>query len=202
MVRPIYPGAGVGTDMSCSKSIHGHKSADLSTLDALELFVSQPDTELKSTGGAVLPTIIILGPPGSGKSTLCKRLASEDNFHHISVGDWLREQSKAPIAGVSERINRYVSQDKAIPSADVDAEFGCPENAPPGLVLYQCGKLNINTPESMKCRAMPALKEECRRTSSVNFNERPTAILLDNLQQNLGTAKPQNELSGQAFRAW
>ncbi|KAF2789849.1 P-loop containing nucleoside triphosphate hydrolase protein [Melanomma pulvis-pyrius CBS 109.77] len=35
--------------------------------------------------------IFIIGAPGSGKGTLCKRLAEEYGFSHLSVGDLLRD---------------------------------------------------------------------------------------------------------------
>ena len=130
----------------------------------------------------LLPIILVLGPPGSGKGTLCKRLAADFKLHHISVGDRLREQAQAPIAGVSDDVNRYVFQNKAIPGEVLQAEYGGPDNAPTPLLFYQCGKLDILTPESLKFRSMPALKEECERIST---RDNMKAILIDNLQQNL-----------------
>lgn len=35
--------------------------------------------------------ILVLGCPGAGKGTLCKRLSAEFNWYHLSVGDYLRE---------------------------------------------------------------------------------------------------------------
>jgi len=35
--------------------------------------------------------IFVLGLPGAGKGTLCKRLCAEVGWHHISAGDHLRE---------------------------------------------------------------------------------------------------------------
>lgn len=37
---------------------------------------------------------IIIGPPGSGKGTLAKQIATQYNLHHISTGELLREKSK------------------------------------------------------------------------------------------------------------
>lgn len=40
------------------------------------------------------PVIFIIGPPGSGKGTLCSRICAEfpGRFKHLSVGDFLREK--------------------------------------------------------------------------------------------------------------
>jgi UMP-CMP kinase len=38
-----------------------------------------------------LELIFVIGPPGAGKSTTCKRLAEERGYTHISAGDYLRE---------------------------------------------------------------------------------------------------------------
>lgn len=35
--------------------------------------------------------IFIIGAPGSGKGTLCKKLSGEYGFSHLSVGDLLRQ---------------------------------------------------------------------------------------------------------------
>lgn len=35
--------------------------------------------------------IFVLGLPGAGKGTLCKRLTEAFGYHHLSVGDYLRE---------------------------------------------------------------------------------------------------------------
>jgi signal recognition particle GTPase len=35
--------------------------------------------------------IFVVGAPGSGKGTLCKRLANEFGLCHLSIGDYLRE---------------------------------------------------------------------------------------------------------------
>ncbi|RSL83733.1 hypothetical protein CDV31_016797 [Fusarium ambrosium] len=42
--------------------------------------------------------IFVLGAPGAGKGTLCKRLARDYGFRHLSVGDLLRAVVKAPDA--------------------------------------------------------------------------------------------------------
>ena len=47
--------------------------------------------------------LVLLGPPGSGKGTLSKKLVDEYGFQHISTGDLIRksddEELKKTIAG-------------------------------------------------------------------------------------------------------
>ncbi|TVY26211.1 UMP-CMP kinase [Lachnellula hyalina] len=43
--------------------------------------------------------IFVLGPPASGKGTLCKRLAEDHNLYHLSAGDYLRYLINGPLAG-------------------------------------------------------------------------------------------------------
>ena len=35
--------------------------------------------------------VFVVGPPGAGKGTLCRRFATEHAYYHFSVGDHLRE---------------------------------------------------------------------------------------------------------------
>jgi UMP-CMP kinase len=58
--------------------------------------------------------IFVLGPPGAGKGTLCSRLAKENGFYHLSVGDSLREVCSKGSA-LSEKILPYMSNEKLIP---------------------------------------------------------------------------------------
>lgn len=60
--------------------------------------------------------IFVLGPPGAGKGTLCKRLALENGFYHLSVGDYLREicTKKSPWE-LFKTINPYVRSETLLP---------------------------------------------------------------------------------------
>lgn len=72
------------------------------------------------------PIVFVIGPPGSGKGTLCSHLCNQipDSFRHLSVGDYLREfcSSFDPEA-LSERIGsipnkeivKYVQESKLLP---------------------------------------------------------------------------------------
>ncbi|MBR9683844.1 nucleoside monophosphate kinase [Candidatus Woesearchaeota archaeon] len=58
--------------------------------------------------------LIIVGPPGSGKGTIAKRLIPDFKLTHISPGEMLREEvSKKTSLG--EEINKYISQGQLVP---------------------------------------------------------------------------------------
>lgn len=109
----------------------------------------------------MLPVILLLGPAGCGKGTLAAKLIATYRLYHLSVGDWLRAQSKAPILGVSSTcINDYVSLGFQVPTSwliAADGE-GWMETAPPPLILYVCSRADKSTPRSMLTRSLPALK--------------------------------------------
>lgn len=160
-----------------------------------------------------IPIILVLGPPGSGKGTICKQLAADFNLHHLSVGDWLRAQAAPPIADVPDHINDFVFRGVAVPDAvleaeygDVEAEYGDVEDAPAPLTLYNCSKRNISTPETMKCKLMPALKAEIEALAmpacgggSWRWRDRPKAVLLDNLTSTLAHAEAAAATFGEDF---
>ncbi|KAK1987988.1 adenylate kinase 1 ATP binding protein [Colletotrichum cereale] len=54
--------------------------------------------------------ILVLGPPGSGKGTICNSLARKYNLLHFSVGDnlraWMKANSDSPLAStIQDRLN-------------------------------------------------------------------------------------------------
>ncbi|KAH9838872.1 UMP-CMP kinase [Teratosphaeria destructans] len=50
--------------------------------------------------GPKVEIVFVIGPPGSGKGTHCKRLASEAalGIYHLSAGDYLRDISNGEVA--------------------------------------------------------------------------------------------------------
>lgn len=146
-----------------------------------------------------VPVVLILGPPGCGKGTLSKRLAGEYNLHHFSVGDWLRAQTHAPIAEVSDRINEYVYAGEVIPQEMLTTVYSSEEEIPPALLLYNCSKPNISTPTKMWLRALQGLKEAFQEIAQ--SRSPPAAILLDNFPKTLDHAKAAAEIFGSAFPA-
>jgi adenylate kinase len=58
--------------------------------------------------------IVFLGPPGSGKGTQAKRLASELKLKHISTGDVFREAIGAQTE-LGKEIKSYVDNGKLVP---------------------------------------------------------------------------------------
>jgi hypothetical protein len=60
----------------------------------LSQIVNRATAMSSGTGKDSIPkpvVIFVVGAPGSGKGTLCKRLANEFDMYHLSIGDYLRE---------------------------------------------------------------------------------------------------------------
>lgn len=148
----------------------------------------------------MLPIILLLGPCGAGKGTLAARLTANYKLHHLSIGDWLRAQAKAPIHGVSDnRINDYVSRSMQIPTSWLIEAYGedWMQLAPLPLVLYVCSKANVNTPSNMweTPRFMTALKEKCLQLSE---EHKSGAILLDNFPKRGSQSEALDRCLGEA----
>lgn len=58
--------------------------------------------------------IILLGPPGSGKGTQCRRLAEEYGLPHISSGDLFREQMSAGTP-IGQKAKSYIQAGQLVP---------------------------------------------------------------------------------------
>jgi hypothetical protein len=94
-----------------------------------------PDTSSASTvtKPPAGPIIFVVGPPGSGKGTLCTRICEKfpGRFRHLSVGDYLRElfstdavEALSPKPGSEdsgsgclppEEIAKYVQESRLLP---------------------------------------------------------------------------------------
>lgn len=61
-----------------------------------------------------MKNIILMGPPGAGKGTNAKRIASYYEIPHISTGDMFREAIKNKIP-LGELANKYISQGLLVP---------------------------------------------------------------------------------------
>ncbi|KAJ1963115.1 bifunctional uridylate/adenylate kinase [Dimargaris xerosporica] len=59
--------------------------------------------------------VFVLGGPGSGKGTQCKRLAEEFGFVHLSAGDLLREEQQRPDSAYAELIEWCIREGKIVP---------------------------------------------------------------------------------------
>lgn len=180
-----------GCDIGYITDMQEQASSKVASMLAEDVFTDA------STSNDSLPVICILGPPGCGKGTLSKSLSAHFNLYHLSTGDWLRSQARPPIAGVSDRINGYMSAGEAVPQNILTEEYSNPDDVPPALILSNCSKLGISTPSEMWLRALPALKDEFERTSKAS--DRPCAILLDNFPKTIEHAEAAGEVFGAGF---
>lgn len=80
-------------------------------------------------------TIVIVGPPGSGKGTQAKRLATALGWPHIDVGDLLREASRGDSAEAKE-IRETMQRGRMLPQTVVKPVVEAAiTHLPHGLVL-------------------------------------------------------------------
>lgn len=75
--------------------------------------------------------VFVLGPPGSGKGTQCKRIKAKYGFVHLSAGDLLRAERQRPDSKTGELIESHIRDGTIVP---VEVTCKLIENA-----MLQCG---------------------------------------------------------------
>jgi adenylate kinase len=79
--------------------------------------------------------IILLGPPGAGKGTQCKRISERYGATHLSSGDILRAERKAGTA-LGKQAQSYMDSGALVPDQlIIDMMIGAIKKAPKGYLL-------------------------------------------------------------------
>ncbi|AQT69833.1 Adenylate kinase [Anaerohalosphaera lusitana] len=79
--------------------------------------------------------IILLGPPGAGKGTQCKRIVDRYGLEHLSSGDILRAE-RAAGSELGKKAQSYMDSGGLVPDQlIVDMMIGAMKKAPKGYVL-------------------------------------------------------------------
>jgi adenylate kinase len=79
--------------------------------------------------------IILLGPPGAGKGTQCKRISERYGATHLSSGDILRAERKAGTA-LGKEAQRYMDSGALVPDQlIIDMMIGAIKKCPKGYLL-------------------------------------------------------------------
>lgn len=79
--------------------------------------------------------LILLGPPGAGKGTQCKRIIEKYNIVHLSSGDILRAERSAG-TDLGKKAQSYMDSGALVPDGlIIDMMVKAMKNAPRGYVL-------------------------------------------------------------------
>jgi adenylate kinase len=79
--------------------------------------------------------LILLGPPGAGKGTQCKRIIDKYGMAHLSSGDILRAERKAN-SKLGRKAKSYMDSGALVPDElIIDMMIGAIKKAPVGYVL-------------------------------------------------------------------
>lgn len=79
--------------------------------------------------------LILLGPPGAGKGTQCKRIIDKYSMAHLSSGDILRAERKANSV-LGQKAQSYMDSGALVPDElIIDMMIGAIKKAPAGYVL-------------------------------------------------------------------
>jgi len=79
--------------------------------------------------------LILLGPPGAGKGTQCKRIVEKYGMAHLSSGDILRAE-RAAGSQLGKKAQGYMDRGDLVPdNLIIDMMIGAIKKAPKGYVL-------------------------------------------------------------------
>ncbi|MHC5158266.1 MAG: adenylate kinase [Planctomycetota bacterium] len=79
--------------------------------------------------------LILLGPPGAGKGTQCKRIVDKYSMAHLSSGDILRAERKAN-SELGQKAQSYMDSGALVPDdLIIDMMIAAIKKAPAGYVL-------------------------------------------------------------------
>ena len=79
--------------------------------------------------------LILLGPPGAGKGTQCKRIIEKYSVAHMSSGDILRAERKAN-SELGQKAQSYMDSGSLVPDdLIIDMMINAIKNTPAGYVL-------------------------------------------------------------------
>ncbi|KAM7539885.1 hypothetical protein Aperf_G00000046436 [Anoplocephala perfoliata] len=59
--------------------------------------------------------VFVLGPPGSGKGTICQIISPRYSFVHLSAGDLLRKEMSRPDSHLASQIRKHIQEGSIVP---------------------------------------------------------------------------------------
>jgi UMP-CMP kinase len=97
-----------------------------------------------------LEFVAVLGRPGSGKGTACRRIAEEFGYVHISVGELLRQERENPESPYRELIDKQYSADTVVlpDIVCILIETAVEKSKPKKKFLFDAFALNMKNIES------------------------------------------------------
>ena len=79
--------------------------------------------------------LILLGPPGAGKGTQCKRIVGKYGMAHLSSGDILRTERVADTE-LGKKASSYMDSGRLVPDdIIIDMMISAVKKAPDGCIL-------------------------------------------------------------------
>lgn len=143
--------------MGCGSSKDAPDNKDSHAANKADEGGAEPKT------GGKKEVIFMLGGPGSGKGTMCAKIAEEFGYVHLSTGDLLREELKTDSADATEA-KKFIENGELVPTIIVIRlmlnAFNKPEHINKKFLLDGFPRSQDN---------LDKWNEECAATCTVNF---------------------------------